>query len=173
MAAVTSQEAFSSTSSFAYRIFLSFRGKDTRKTFTDHLYTALVHAGFRTFRDDDEIARGEKINSELQKAIMQSKISIVVFSKNYASSRWCLDELVTVFERKRTSKHGDLPVFYDVDPSQVRKQTGSFAEAFERHERRWRRKAVEEQGLGGEGEKMEASTQRSCRLGRDGFGKSS
>ncbi|CAL5380258.1 unnamed protein product [Camellia sinensis] len=136
MAAVTSQEAFSSTSSSAYHIFLSFRGKDTRKTFTDHLYTALVHAGFRTFRDDDEIARGENINSELQKAIMQSKISIVVFSKNYASSRWCLDELVTIFERKRTSKHGVLPVFYDVDPSQVRKQTGSFAEAFERHERR-------------------------------------
>ncbi|CAL9006548.1 unnamed protein product [Prunus brigantina] len=42
-----------------YHVFLSFRGEDTRKTFTDHLYTALVNEGFRTFRDDDEVERGE------------------------------------------------------------------------------------------------------------------
>ncbi|XP_057497448.1 disease resistance protein RPV1-like [Actinidia eriantha] len=140
MAAVTSQEASSSIPA-AYHVFLSFRGEDTRKNFTDHLYTALVQAGFRTFRDDDEIARGENINLELQKAIMQSSISIVVFSKNYASSRWCLDELVMILERKRTSKHEVLPVFYDVDPSQVRKQMGNFAEAFARHERRLKAEA--------------------------------
>lgn len=29
-----------------------------------------------------------------------------------------------------------VPVFYDVDPSNVRKQNGSFAEAFARHEER-------------------------------------
>jgi hypothetical protein len=38
-------------------VFLSFRGEDTRKNFTDHLYTALVQAGIHTFRDDDEIGR--------------------------------------------------------------------------------------------------------------------
>jgi hypothetical protein len=52
-------------------VFLSFRGEDTRKNFTDHLYKALVDAGFHTFRDDDEIRRGKNIQLELQKAIQQ------------------------------------------------------------------------------------------------------
>ncbi|CAL2279996.1 unnamed protein product [Prunus armeniaca] len=114
----------------SYDVFLSFRGEDTRKTFTDHLYTAFVNAGFRTFRDDDELERGEDIKPELQKAIQQSRSSVIVLSKNYASSRWCLDELVMILERKRTSDHVVLPVFYDVDPSQVRKPTASLATAF-------------------------------------------
>ncbi|VVA19479.1 PREDICTED: TMV resistance N [Prunus dulcis] len=55
---------------------------------------------------------------------------------HYASSRWCLDELVVILEHKRTSDdHVVLPVFYDVDPSHVRKQTGSLAKAFARHEK--------------------------------------
>ncbi|KAK8561237.1 hypothetical protein V6N12_048311 [Hibiscus sabdariffa] len=34
----------------------------------------------------------------------------------------------------KSSQHVVLPVFYDVDPGQVKKQTGSYAEAFARHE---------------------------------------
>ncbi|XP_048444288.1 disease resistance protein RUN1-like isoform X2 [Pyrus x bretschneideri] len=121
---------------YRYDVFLSFRGEETRKTFTDHLYTALNNAGFLTFRDDDELERGEDIKPGLQKAIQQSRTSVVVFSKDYASSRWCLDELVLILERKRTtSYHVVLPVFYDVDPSHVRKQTGSVGKAFARSQK--------------------------------------
>ncbi|CAL5340872.1 unnamed protein product [Camellia sinensis] len=143
MAIVRSQETSPSNSHCSYDVFLSFRGEDTRKTFTDHLYTALVHAGFRTFRDDDGIERGENIKLELNKAIQESKISIVVFSKDYASSSWCLDELVMILKRRRTVGHVVLPVFYHVDPSHVRKQNGSFKEAFTRHEERFRAEASE------------------------------
>ncbi|XP_040370701.1 disease resistance protein RUN1-like isoform X2 [Rosa chinensis] len=118
-----------------YHVFLSFRGQDTRKTFTDHLYTAFKDQGFRTFLDDDELERGEDINPGLEKAIQQSRSSVIVFSKDYASSRWCLNELLMILERKRTSDHVVLPVFYNVEPSQVRKQTGSFGEAFARHQK--------------------------------------
>jgi hypothetical protein len=77
----------------------------------------------------------------------------VVFSKGYASSRWCLNELVEILECK-SRKTGQivLPVFYDIDPSDVRKQTGSFAKAFDSHEERFKqkvkewRKALEEAG---------------------------
>ncbi|KAL3515782.1 hypothetical protein ACH5RR_022684 [Cinchona calisaya] len=130
-------EPSSSTSSCYYDVFLSFRG-DTRKTFTDHLYTALNHAGFHTFRDEEEVEKGENITSELQKAIKQSKSAIIVFSDDYASSRWCLDELLLIMECKRTSGQIVLPLFYDVDPSQVRKQTGSFEKAFWMHEKRYK-----------------------------------
>ncbi|CAN6582543.1 unnamed protein product [Malus baccata var. baccata] len=122
--------------SYRYDVFLSFRGEETRKTFTDHLYTTLNNAGFLTFRDDDELERGEDIKPGLLKAIQQSRTSVVVFSKDYASSRWCLDELVLILERKRTtSDHVVLPVFYDVDPSHVRKQTGSVGKAFARSQK--------------------------------------
>ncbi|CAL9006585.1 unnamed protein product [Prunus brigantina] len=133
----TQQTSSSNTSRCCrYHVFLSFRGEGTRKTFTDHLFTALVNAGFRTFRDDDELERGEDIKPELQKAIKHSRTSVIVFSKDYASSRWCLDELVMILERKRTSPdYVVLPVFYDVDPSHVRKQTGSLARAFARHQK--------------------------------------
>lgn len=134
MAATRFQEASSSTSPYTYHVFLSFRGEDTRKSFTDHLYTALAYAGFRTFRDDDGIERGEKIKLELQKAIKESRISIVVLSKNYASSSWCLNELVMILKCRSTFGQVVLPVFYDLDPSHVRKQMGSIKEAFKRHE---------------------------------------
>lgn len=124
----------SSISHCTYHVFLSFRGKDTRKTFTDHLYTALVQAGFRTFQDDEDIESGESIKLELHKAILLSRISVIVFSKNFASSKCCLDKLLTILECKRTSKHVVITVFYDVDPTEVKNQTGSFAEAFMRHE---------------------------------------
>ncbi|BFG31111.1 hypothetical protein CerSpe_173850 [Prunus speciosa] len=120
-----------------YDAFLSFRGIDTRKGFTDHLYRALEVAGIHTFRDDDEIERGANISAELQKAIQESRVSIIVFSKDYASSRWCLDELVTIMDRRETNEHMVIPIFYDVDPSHVRNQTGIFEEAFARHQQRF------------------------------------
>ncbi|KAK2995863.1 hypothetical protein RJ640_001440, partial [Escallonia rubra] len=68
------------------------------------------------------------------KAIKGSQISIIVFSKDYASSEWCLDELVMILDCKDTSRHTAFPVFYDVEPSEVRNQRGSFADAFSRYE---------------------------------------
>ncbi|KAM7474154.1 hypothetical protein LguiB_021397 [Lonicera macranthoides] len=128
------EEASSSTFAYTYDVFLSFRGEDTRKNFTDHLYTALVQAGYRTFRDDNEIEKGENLKPELYKAINGSMISIIVFSKDYASSPWCLDELVMILEcKKRTSRHEVLPVFYDVCPSEIRKQKGRTGEAFDEY----------------------------------------
>ncbi|KAM5551046.1 hypothetical protein ABKV19_027423 [Rosa sericea] len=142
-----------------YHAFLSFRGEDTRKGFCDHLYTALESAGIHTFRDDDEIERGAEIAVELQKAIQESEVSIIVFSKNYASSRWCLDELANIMKRRRKDGHMVLPVFYKVDPSNVRHQTGSFEETFAKHEERfkeemgkvheWRRSLRDAADLGG------------------------
>ncbi|KAL6200153.1 hypothetical protein ACLB2K_029935 [Fragaria x ananassa] len=115
-----------------YDVFLSFRGEDTRTSFTDHLYEKLVWRGIRTFRDDPDIARGSTISKELSKAIQFSRFAIIVLSPNYASSTWCLDELSMIIYAIRTSRR--FPVFYHVDPSDVRRQTGPFAEAFAKHE---------------------------------------
>ncbi|XP_070019039.1 disease resistance protein RUN1-like [Nicotiana sylvestris] len=127
----------SSTSShFSYEVFLSFRGEDTRKTFTGHLYSKLDNVGVKTFIDDEELRKGDVISRELEKAIEESRISIIVFSRNYASSSWCLNELVKILECKEKLKQMVLPIFYDVDPSEVRNQTGLFGEALAKHKER-------------------------------------
>ncbi|KAJ9552418.1 hypothetical protein OSB04_016463 [Centaurea solstitialis] len=144
--------ASSSTSyvhkSFKYEVFLSFRGEDTRKNFVDHLYSALQRKSIRTYKDDVNIEKGKKISDELIKSIQDSKFYIIVFSKTYASSSWCLDELVKIMECQKTAEQTAYPVFYDVEPSEVRKQSGIVGEAFAKHKKeeaagKWK-KALEE-----------------------------
>ena len=136
----------SSTPSMAapksYDVFLSFRGKDTRYTFTDHLFQALVKRGIRTFRDDEQLRRGEAIAPELLKAIEDSRSSVIIFSENYAYSRWCLDELVKIMDCHKDVGHTVFPIFYHVDPSHVRNQTGRFGEAFAGYEENWKDKVT-------------------------------
>ncbi|XP_042752959.2 disease resistance protein Roq1 isoform X2 [Lactuca sativa] len=117
-----------------YHVFLSFRGEDTRKTFVDHLYTALVQQGIYTYKDDETLPRGESIAPSLEKAIEESQIAVIIFSKNYADSSWCLDELVHIMKCKDTRDQIVMPIFYDVDPSEVRKQKRKYGEAFAKHE---------------------------------------
>ena len=114
-----------------YDVFLSFRGKDTRAKFTSHLYASLKNAGIYVFKDDDRLPRGEHISILLLKAIGESRISIIVLSTDYANSKWCLQELEDIMLCHRNKAQKVLPVFYDVDPSEVRNQAGKFGQAFE------------------------------------------
>ncbi|XP_020419642.1 TMV resistance protein N isoform X2 [Prunus persica] len=130
---MTNRGASSSSARFTksrkYHVFLSFRGLDTRSNFTSHLYSNLRLQGIKTFMDDDELRRGEEISNALLTAIEDSKISVVVFSKNYASSKWCLDELVKILDCKESNQQLVIPVFYKVNPSNVRNHRGSFGDA--------------------------------------------
>ncbi|KAH0716080.1 hypothetical protein KY284_008985 [Solanum tuberosum] len=140
---MASSSSFASDSQYCprwkYDVFLSFRGEDTRKTFTSHLYEGLKNRGIFTFQDDKRLEQGDSISEELLKAIEESQVALIVFSRNYATSRWCLNELVKVMECKE-EENGQtvIPIFYDVDPSHVRYQSESFAEAFAKHESRYK-----------------------------------
>nr|XP_025656388.1 uncharacterized protein LOC112751452 [Arachis hypogaea] len=125
---------FTTTFPFTYDAFLSFRGEDTRSGFTGYLYYSLTNRGIKTFIDDEELGRGKEIASSLFTAIEQSRAAVVVLSKNYASSSFCLDELVKILECVKGKGRLIIPVFYDVDPSHVRKQTGTYGEALAVHE---------------------------------------
>ncbi|KAL2334994.1 hypothetical protein Fmac_016207 [Flemingia macrophylla] len=120
-----------------YDVFLSFRGPDTRQGFISHLNKALCDKGIRTFIDDQELQRGEEIAPSLLKAIQESRIAIPVLSHNYASSTFCLDELVHILACFKEKGRLVLPVFYDVDPSHVRHQRGTYQEALNTHQQRF------------------------------------
>ncbi|CAL8173621.1 unnamed protein product [Prunus armeniaca] len=118
-------------------VFLSFRGEDTRSGFLSHLYHELQYwQAIKTFKDDRDLEKGASISPELLTAIEQSHLAIIVLSPNYASSTWCLNELSKILECMQDTMR-ILPIFYHVDPSDVRNQWGSFAEAFTKHEEKF------------------------------------
>ncbi|XP_028793775.1 TMV resistance protein N-like [Neltuma alba] len=114
---------------YEYDVFLSFRGEDTRHTFTGLLYDALRRKGINAFIDDRKLGKGEEISPALLEAIERSRISIVVFSRNYATSTWCLEELAHIIGCKEEKKQVVMPVFYKVDPLDVQYQRNSFEKA--------------------------------------------
>ncbi|CAI0421219.1 unnamed protein product [Linum tenue] len=122
-----------------YEVFLSFRGPDVRTTFADSLYHFLVHSKIRTFYDDEELRKGDKIAPSLVQAIQESKIYIPILSQGYASSKWCLEELSLMVESlNRNQGHILLPVFYFVEPRDVRRQERSYySRAFLQHSRKY------------------------------------
>ncbi|CAI0428187.1 unnamed protein product [Linum tenue] len=121
--------------SVEYDVFLSFRGPDTRYQITDILFRALVRLKIHTFKDDDELRTGEEIWPSLVNSIGHSKIYVPIFSKSYAHSRWCLKELAEIVENLKgdDKRRIILPIFYMVDPRDVRHQTGPFENAFREH----------------------------------------
>ncbi|XP_027332811.1 disease resistance-like protein DSC1 [Abrus precatorius] len=115
-------------------VFISFRGVDTRSNFTSHLYAALCRSKIITYIDFT-LGKGDQISEALTKAIENSYVSLVIFSENYASSSWCLDELTHIMKQRTKWGQIVIPVFYNVDPSHVRKQSGSYMIAIEEHAR--------------------------------------
>ncbi|CAN1804887.1 Disease resistance protein L6 [Linum perenne] len=126
-----------------FEVFLSFRGPDNRNNFADFLYHYLVRSKIRTFRDNEELRKGEEIWPGLDSALTQSKIYIPILSRNYASSKWCLRELAKMVECCSENKgHVILPIFYYVDPRDVRHQSGPYDEAFRLHEGKFNHETV-------------------------------
>ncbi|KAL4570116.1 hypothetical protein LXL04_025767 [Taraxacum kok-saghyz] len=145
-----------SSQSWNYDVFLSFRGEDTRKTFVDHLYKALDQQGIYTYKDDVTLPRGESISLALSKAIEESQIALIIFSKNYANSKWCLIELTYIMKRMEEGKLTVIPIFYDVKPTELRNQEWECKEAFDVHElenkakvESWRKALVEASNISG------------------------
>ncbi|XP_068477394.1 disease resistance protein RPV1-like [Phaseolus vulgaris] len=138
-----------------YDVFVSFRGVNVRRGFLSHLIEAFSQKQIAFFADDN-IQKREDLYEALLGAIEESLISLVIFSENYASSRWCLLELEKILECRRKNGQIAVPIFYKVDPSDVRHQRRSYGDAFVKHERnysftvqRWRSTLSESANLSG------------------------
>lgn len=135
MGSVTTQLRASSSSSFthslAYDAFLSYRGADTHNNFTYNLHSKLLQQGIKTYL----YRRGEELPLPiLLKVIEESRVSIIIFTENFASSEWCLIELVKILQCRESKKQIVWPIYYKVDPLDVRDQQVSFGEAIANHE---------------------------------------
>ncbi|XP_039157005.1 TMV resistance protein N [Eucalyptus grandis] len=158
---MASSSSSSSKRRRSYDVFLSFRGTDVRNYFLGHLYTALVQSGINTYMDSEDLNKGEQISPALMEAIEESQIAIVVFSKDYASSPWCLEEVAKIMECKEQRGLMVFPVFYKVEPREVRgqRQGYAYAEAMVKHEvkfgkdsdkvKRWKKALLDAGSLSG------------------------
>ncbi|KFK31465.1 hypothetical protein AALP_AA6G115400 [Arabis alpina] len=126
-------DPFSSSSSrnWLYDVFPSFSGEDVRQNILSHFLKELDRKSIIAFIDNG-IERGRSLDPELKKAIKDSRIAVVVFSKHYASSSWCLNELLEIVRCKKELDQVVIPIFYGLDPSDVRKQTGDFGKNFDK-----------------------------------------
>ncbi|KAI3745961.1 hypothetical protein L6452_08376 [Arctium lappa] len=136
MASSTSSSVPTLKGGCKYDVFLSFRGEDTRYKFVDFLYDALSRSKMLVFKDDEKLREGTEIRPELLEAIKGSTCAVVVLSKNYANSSWCLAELAKIMECRKHMGQLVIPVFYHVDPSDARGQKRDFDTAFKQLEQK-------------------------------------
>ncbi|KAG7564453.1 NB-ARC [Arabidopsis suecica] len=133
-----------------HHVFPSFFGPDVRRPFLSHILVVFKGKGIDPFIDN-HIPRSKSIGPELIEAIRGSKIAIVLLSKNYASSSWCLDELAEIMKCREVLGQIVMTIFYEVEPTNIKKQIGDFGKAFRKtckgkpkeHIERWR-KALED-----------------------------
>ncbi|MED6146145.1 hypothetical protein PIB30_031736 [Stylosanthes scabra] len=123
-----------------FDVFLSFRGPETRSGFTGYLHKAFCEKGIRTFMDLEDLISGNKIQQTFARAIESSRIAIVVFSEHYADTDFLLKELVKILECSKRYGQFVLPIFYLLDPGEVRHQRGSYEKAMARHEEKFKDK---------------------------------
>lgn len=122
------QTEMENTNNTKPQVFISFRGKDARERFLPLLKDRLKRSKVNVFTDED--AAGVPLEHLLEE-IRNSRIAVVLLSKNYAESHWCLNELVEIKKCIETKKLDFvIPVFSKVKTSHVKKQTGSLGKSF-------------------------------------------
>ncbi|KAJ9166730.1 hypothetical protein P3X46_021437 [Hevea brasiliensis] len=117
-----------------YEVFLSFSGQDIRHSFVSHLREALCQHQINTVVDET-LEKGEEISLTLMKKIEESNISVVIFSKSYVYSPWCLDELVKILECRDSMQQIVLPLFYHVDPEDFQELKGCIGDALAKYKK--------------------------------------
>jgi hypothetical protein len=118
-----------------YDVFVSHRGPNVNMTFVSHLYEALCTAGFHPCLDAKSFVKGKHAFNSINEALSGVPVHVAVFSKCYAESTYCLNELCDMLQSGKVI----LPVYLDVEPEHLRTpHQGPFAAAFRKHSERGR-----------------------------------
>ncbi|MED6158623.1 hypothetical protein PIB30_034458 [Stylosanthes scabra] len=130
---------------YEYDVFLCFR-RGVHLAFIDYLYKALDGIGIKTFKDADKEESPtdkEETSPDVVEKIERSRMSVVVFCKDFPYSRRCLDEVAKIKEcsddNKKRMQMQVVPIFYyGVEPADVRwqRKETTYGEAFSQHEER-------------------------------------
>ena len=124
-----------------YDVFLNHRGPDVKGGFIAHLEEALRQAGLNPFLDKASLKKGDHAFRAIDKALEVARVHVAVVSRRYAESKHCLNELVAMLRSGKPV----IPIFYDVQPTEMRRVgRGVFAAAFRNHRTREPAERVQE-----------------------------
>nr|XP_007134158.1 hypothetical protein PHAVU_010G024200g [Phaseolus vulgaris]ESW06152.1 hypothetical protein PHAVU_010G024200g [Phaseolus vulgaris] len=110
-----------------YDVLINFNGEDIQRKFVSHLDSALSAVGFTTFLHHPNALNPIHFQ---QPILNHSRVAIVVFTTAYSQSEWCLHQLQQIIKWHQTYCRHVLPVYYEIQPSDVRLQMGDFGKAF-------------------------------------------
>ncbi|XP_057825182.1 TMV resistance protein N isoform X2 [Cryptomeria japonica] len=117
-----------------YDIFINHRGPDAKKTLATDLYNTLNGMGLRVFLDSQELELGDFLPTEIEEVMRRASLHIAILSPRYAQSPWCLAELSFMLKTRTPI----VPIFYHIEPADVRHAKGVYAEAFSEHQKKGR-----------------------------------
>ena len=114
-----------------YDVFLNHRGPDVKCSFVSHLYDLLRERGCNPFLDAKSLIKGNHALNSINEALHGVRVHLAIFSKGYAESKYCLNELSDMMK----SPEKVIPVFFQgVEPEHLRRiENGPFADAFKTH----------------------------------------
>lgn len=112
-----------------YDVFLSFR-VDDKDPYTSIFHAALLAKNIKTYADD-RLERGKTVPPGLMQAIKNSKISVIIFSDNYASATWIL-VLRRILGGMKYKGQIIKSLSYYEDRSHVQERPGTFGQFIER-----------------------------------------
>ncbi|CAL9241856.1 unnamed protein product [Arabidopsis halleri] len=110
------------------QVFINFRGEELGNGFIAHLEKAFERANINYF-----IYKHEQVGKKFQNLsvrIEQSRVALMIFSKEYTTSVSCLDELVKIKECMDKGSLIGVPIFYKLKTSTVSNLQGYFGDNF-------------------------------------------
>ncbi|KAH7431018.1 hypothetical protein KP509_08G025300 [Ceratopteris richardii] len=110
-----------------YDVFLCHRGPETKRNIVSVLSGMFRSKGITCFVDY-RMDKGKDVNSEIDGAIQTSRVFIVILSPEFATSTWCLEEVLKIMNTKGVRRRVNppvVPVFCDVQRSLVQQQAAN------------------------------------------------
>ncbi|GLJ34238.1 hypothetical protein SUGI_0687930 [Cryptomeria japonica] len=116
-----------------YDVFINHHGADVKHSLAASIYMALSNQGVRVFLNYEKLALGDIVTSAIEEAMGSARLFIAIFSRRYAASCWCLDELSFMVQTGTKI----IPIFYHVNPTDLRwadHEIGIYGDALSQHE---------------------------------------
>ncbi|XP_010441793.1 PREDICTED: protein PHLOEM PROTEIN 2-LIKE A8 [Camelina sativa] len=133
---MASSSSFAKPTPTGPQVFINFRGKDVRNGFISFLEPAMREASINVFIDKSEVVGTNLANLFVR--IQESRVAVVIFSKDYTSSEWCLDELAQIKDCNDQGGLNVIPIFYKLSTDNVKEIKGDFGDTFRTLKRRYK-----------------------------------
>ncbi|XP_020213324.1 uncharacterized protein LOC109797624 [Cajanus cajan] len=106
-----------------YDVFISFRDKDT-SDIPEYLACALLKKSLRVYAHPE--LTGDHVPQTVIEEIGKAQVSVVVFSKSYLETNWCLHEFHFIMACRARYARTVIPVFYNVHRTAIQDYSSNY-----------------------------------------------